>query len=361
MFSANPRSTPASRLLRELHYDEAQEIASSGAKVLHPRCVMPVRTYGIPLFVYATQTPDLEGTHITGTPTDSTAKVKAVCVKKGITLVSMDSPGMWHEVGFLADAFQIFKTHGLSVDQVSTSETNVTVTLDPQANTLDAATIDALDRRALAAVPRTGDRALRFGEPRGSQHPRHPAQAGRGARVLRRAEDPSREPGRQRPELHLRRRRVAGRPAGGAAACAADPSGAGRPRARADLGRTVPQARGAGATRMAGGGSGRRRNCCRCWAAARRPMSTTRRPCAKPRPSCVRCSPSTGCTTRSRRTGIPRSLQLLHAAGIAMECVSQAELEHVFATLPGISIRRRCCSRRTSRRAPNTNGRCSAA
>jgi diaminopimelate decarboxylase/aspartate kinase len=144
MFSANPRSTPTSRLLRELHYDEAQEIASSGAKVLHPRCVMPVRVYGIPLFVYATQTPTLEGTHISASPSDGSAKVKAVCVKKGITLVSMESPGMWHEVGFLADAFQVFKAHGLSVDLVSTSETNVTVSLDPQANTMDATVMERL-------------------------------------------------------------------------------------------------------------------------------------------------------------------------------------------------------------------------
>jgi bifunctional diaminopimelate decarboxylase / aspartate kinase len=144
MFSANPRSTPSARLLRELHYDEAQEIASSGAKVLHPRCVLPVRLHGIPLYVYATQTPELEGTHITNNTGDSSAKVKAVCVKKGITLVSLESPGMWHEVGFLADAFQIFKARGLSVDLVSTSETNVTVSLDPQANTLDATAMDAL-------------------------------------------------------------------------------------------------------------------------------------------------------------------------------------------------------------------------
>ncbi|MGA3157509.1 MAG: aspartate kinase, partial [Steroidobacteraceae bacterium] len=41
MFSANPRATPSARLLRALHYDEAQEIASSGAKVLHPRCILP--------------------------------------------------------------------------------------------------------------------------------------------------------------------------------------------------------------------------------------------------------------------------------------------------------------------------------
>jgi bifunctional diaminopimelate decarboxylase / aspartate kinase len=137
MFSANPRSTPTARLLRALHYDEAQEIASNGAKVLHPRCVLPARQYQIPLYVYATQTPDLEGTVITADGGDGAAKVKAICIKKGITLIAMDSPGMWHQVGFLADAFQIFKSHGMSVDLVSTSETNVTVSLDPQANTLD--------------------------------------------------------------------------------------------------------------------------------------------------------------------------------------------------------------------------------
>ncbi len=143
MFSANPRSTPTARLLRALHYDEAQEIASNGAKVLHPRCILPARQYRIPLHVYATQSPRLEGTVITAAA-DESAQVKAVCIKKGITLVALDSPGMWHQVGFLADAFQVFKDHGLSVDLVSTSETNVTVTLDPAANALDAAMLDAL-------------------------------------------------------------------------------------------------------------------------------------------------------------------------------------------------------------------------
>ena len=144
MFSANPRSTPTARLLRSLHYDEAQEIATSGAKVLHPRCILPVRQYRIPLHVYATQAPDLEGTVLTAQGGDGSAQVKAVCTKKGITLISLESPGMWHQVGFLADAFQIFKAHGMSVDLVSTSETTVTVSLDPAANTLDENLIEGL-------------------------------------------------------------------------------------------------------------------------------------------------------------------------------------------------------------------------
>lgn len=146
MFSANPRSMPGARQLLDLTYDEAQEIATAGAKVLHPRCLLPARQYDIPLYVFATQLPQLRGTRITTHPVSDAAQVKAVCVKKGVTLVSLDSPGMWHQVGFLADAFQIFKRHGLSVDLVSTSETNVTVSLDPQANTLEADTLDRLQR-----------------------------------------------------------------------------------------------------------------------------------------------------------------------------------------------------------------------
>ena len=144
LFSADPRFTPTARLLRALHYDEAQEIATSGAKVLHPRCILPVRQYRIPLHVYATQAPELEGTVLGPEGADGSAQVKAVCTKKGITLISLESPGMWHQVGFLADAFQIFKSHGMSVDLVSTSETNVTVSLDPAANSLDNARVAEL-------------------------------------------------------------------------------------------------------------------------------------------------------------------------------------------------------------------------
>jgi diaminopimelate decarboxylase/aspartate kinase len=146
MFSANPRSTPSARLIRRAHYDEAQEIATSGAKVLHPRCLLPARQYQIPLYVYATQTPDLEGTLITGESGDGSAQVKAVANRKGITLISLDSPGMWHQVGFLAEVFGTFKEHGMSVDLVSTSETNVTVSLDPAANTLDGELLGKLQR-----------------------------------------------------------------------------------------------------------------------------------------------------------------------------------------------------------------------
>src|SRR5690606_3375787 len=61
MFTANPREVPTARLLRRLDYDEAQEIASMGAKVLHPRCIAPCKHAGIPLSIHTTERPELEG------------------------------------------------------------------------------------------------------------------------------------------------------------------------------------------------------------------------------------------------------------------------------------------------------------
>ena len=133
MFSANPREVPDARLLTRLDYAEAQEIATTGAKVLHPRSIGPCREARVPMAILDTERPDLPGTRIeSGALT--VPGVKAISRRNGIVLVSMESIGMWQQVGFLADIFERFKRHGLSVDLIGSSETNVTVSLDPSEN-----------------------------------------------------------------------------------------------------------------------------------------------------------------------------------------------------------------------------------
>lgn len=147
MFSANPRVVPAARLLRRLDYEEAQEIATTGAKVLHPRCLTPVREAGVPLHVKDTNRPELAGTTIGPRERETEQPgVKAISARTGITLVSMESVGMYQQVGFLADVFAIFKRHGLSVDLIGSAETNVTVSLDPGENLVNSNVVEALCR-----------------------------------------------------------------------------------------------------------------------------------------------------------------------------------------------------------------------
>jgi diaminopimelate decarboxylase/aspartate kinase len=90
--------------------------------------------------------PGVEGTIIRRGAAEGPAQLKAISCKKHIVLVSMETVGMWHEVGFLAKAFTVFSRCGLSIDLVSTSETNVTVSLDAEANLLEAQAVDRLMR-----------------------------------------------------------------------------------------------------------------------------------------------------------------------------------------------------------------------
>ncbi|MEO6263947.1 MAG: bifunctional aspartate kinase/diaminopimelate decarboxylase [Luteimonas sp.] len=143
MFSANPCDVPDARLLARLDYAEAQEIATTGARVLHPRSIAPCRDAGVPIAILDTEHPDLPGTRIDG-GVATVPGVKAISRRNGIVLVSMESIGMWQQVGFLADIFERFKRHGLSVDLIGSSETNVTVSLDPSDNLVSSNVLEAL-------------------------------------------------------------------------------------------------------------------------------------------------------------------------------------------------------------------------
>ncbi|HWT16205.1 MAG TPA: bifunctional aspartate kinase/diaminopimelate decarboxylase [Patescibacteria group bacterium] len=144
MFSADPRQVPKARLLSRIDYAEAQEIATTGGKVLHPRCIGPVREAVVPMWIKDTQRPELDGTVIGDDVARDVLSVKAISSRRGIMLVSVESVGMWQQVGFLADVFAQFKKHGLSVDMIGSSETNVTISLDPTENLVNSNVLEAL-------------------------------------------------------------------------------------------------------------------------------------------------------------------------------------------------------------------------
>eukprot|EP00742_Colponemidia_sp_Colp-10_P005506 GILJ01005883.1.p1 GENE.GILJ01005883.1~~GILJ01005883.1.p1 ORF type:complete len:1064 (-),score=180.85 GILJ01005883.1:1620-4652(-) len=140
-FTSDPTQIPSARLILHTDYNEAQELVTmySNDAVFHPRCLDPLRERNTPLHIFAIAYKDVAGTVIRSSASKATVRavdskssgqVKAIYSKRGTTVLSMESVGMWQQVGFLAEVFSAFKRHGLSVDLVSTSETNVTVTLD---------------------------------------------------------------------------------------------------------------------------------------------------------------------------------------------------------------------------------------
>lgn len=144
IYTANPHQLPHARLLKQLNYDEAQEIATMGAKVLHPNCLPPVRQAEIPMVVKFTRMPEHSGTRISKEWDDKAPLIKSIQIKHNVTLISIDTLSMWQQVGFLADVFMAFKQHGFSVDLLSSSEFNITLSLDSNAKLRDRKALDAL-------------------------------------------------------------------------------------------------------------------------------------------------------------------------------------------------------------------------
>lgn len=128
MLTADPRVVQGARLIERIRFDEASELASFGAKVLHPNTIAPAVQLGIPVYVFNSRRPGGSGTEITfDAPRCS---VRAVAGKTGLAIVKVRSPRMLHAHGFLRTVFDVFARHQTSVDVVATSEVSVSVTVD---------------------------------------------------------------------------------------------------------------------------------------------------------------------------------------------------------------------------------------
>ena len=145
MLTADPRVVPDARPIEQIRFDEASELASFGAKVLHPATIAPAVRLGIPVWIYNSHNPGGHGTRITfDAPRRS---VTAIAAKRETTILRVATGRMLFQHGFLRRVFELFDEHAVSVDVVATSEVSVSVTVD------DAAPLDVL----VGALRQIGD------------------------------------------------------------------------------------------------------------------------------------------------------------------------------------------------------------
>jgi aspartate kinase len=131
MLTADPRVVPTATSIPQIRFDEASELASFGAKVLHPATIAPAVRLGIPVWIYNSRNPTAHGTRITF---DAPRRaVTAIAAKRDITIVRVATGKMLFQHGFLRRVFELFDEHAVSVDVVATSEVSVSVTIDESA------------------------------------------------------------------------------------------------------------------------------------------------------------------------------------------------------------------------------------
>ncbi|MDD2436854.1 MAG: aspartate kinase, partial [Massilibacteroides sp.] len=119
MHNNDPRIVEHTSPVRNLHFEEAAELAYFGAKILHPTCILPAKIHNIPVRLLNTMQPDALGTLISNKL--EKGKIKAVAAKDNIVSIKIKSGRMLLATGFLRKVFEIFEDHKTPIDMVTTS------------------------------------------------------------------------------------------------------------------------------------------------------------------------------------------------------------------------------------------------
>lgn len=133
IYTTDPRLTAEARPIPEISFDEAAEMATFGAKILHPATLVPAMRASVRVFVGSSREPEAGGTWVAW-QTENKPAYRAIALRKEQVLLTLKSPDMLHATGFLAEVFTILARHKISVDLITTSEISVALTLDEPTN-----------------------------------------------------------------------------------------------------------------------------------------------------------------------------------------------------------------------------------
>lgn len=134
IYTTDPRVVPAAKRIDKIAFEEAAEMATFGAKVLHPATLLPAVRSEIPVFVGSSKDPAAGGTLVCNT-TENPPLFRALALRRKQTLLTLHSLNMLHARGFLAEVFSILARHNISVDLITTSEVSVALTMDTTGST----------------------------------------------------------------------------------------------------------------------------------------------------------------------------------------------------------------------------------
>lgn len=127
--TTDPRICKEAKIIHEISFKEAAEMAIFGAKILHPTTLVPARRSSIPVFVGSSYEPDAPGTWIKE-KCENKPLVRGITKKDNQSLITISNPLMAQAHGFLAKIFKVFESYDISVDAITTSEISVAMTVD---------------------------------------------------------------------------------------------------------------------------------------------------------------------------------------------------------------------------------------
>jgi aspartokinase/homoserine dehydrogenase 1 len=139
LLTADPKVVPDARVIPKLHTREAAELAYYGAKVLHPRALIPLTGRSIPIYVRPFESPDSPGTEVSEQVPVGRFPVKALTAAGGQALITVTGNGMLGVPGIAARTFAALHSRQISVSLISQASSEHSICFSvPEAFTIQA-------------------------------------------------------------------------------------------------------------------------------------------------------------------------------------------------------------------------------
>jgi aspartate kinase len=130
IYSCDPRFIKNSKIIENINYNQAQEIAAMGAKVIHPYCILPCAQKNIPILIKNTFNSNSVLVTMINNYKGTNENINAVTLQNSVKVFKITSENMWNNYGFVFEIFSIFKKYNVDVNIINTSQFNITTTTD---------------------------------------------------------------------------------------------------------------------------------------------------------------------------------------------------------------------------------------
>ncbi len=156
VLTADPSIVQGAKRIRKMTFNEASELAYFGARVLHPKTILPAIDKNIPVYVRNSRNPSYHGTLITRGDGNEECIAKSIAYKERITLLNIESSRMFLAPDFLEAVFAVFSKYRTIAHAVATSEVSVSVAIE------DVTHLEDLEREIseFAEVSSSGGKAI---------------------------------------------------------------------------------------------------------------------------------------------------------------------------------------------------------
>ena len=130
LYTSDPNIIKRSELIKSVGYEQAQELAAMGAKVLHPYCILPCQRKNIPILIRNTYNCNSQEFTTIQNTEKYINRLYAITKQSNVSVFNIKSINMWNNYGFVYDIFEKFNRNSIDINIINTSQFVISTTTD---------------------------------------------------------------------------------------------------------------------------------------------------------------------------------------------------------------------------------------